>query len=274
MISKKTRSFLKWAGNKYRCLQHILPEFPKATRLIEPFSGSGSIFMNTHYEEHVLAESNLDLIVLFQSIKTDGLSFINYCHEFFIENNNQKKQYYNLRDAFNDCCPKNNPELRAALFLYLNRHGYNGLCRYNQNGMYNVPFGLHKKPYFPHQEMLHFHQQSNRATIIHSDFKQTFLHALPGDVIYCDPPYVPIEQQTNFTAYTGTNFSENEQINLANLANEFAQKGVTVLISNHDTPLTRHYYKNATIKSFPVTRNINCKQDGRMPAQELLAKFV
>ncbi len=73
------RSFLKWPGNKYNCLKYILPEFPKSKRLIEPFTGSATIFLNSNFSHSILAEENLDLINLFKSIKSGGENFILYC---------------------------------------------------------------------------------------------------------------------------------------------------------------------------------------------------
>lgn len=266
----KIKPFLKWAGNKYRCLDHILGSLPKATRLIEPFTGSGAIFMNTAYPSYLLAEGNPDLIHLFSHIKQEGPAFIAYCEQLFNQANNCGDKYYSLRHDFNHCA---NPRKRAAMFLYLNRHGYNGLCRYNLRGGYNVPFGRYKKPYFPHNELFHFYQKSQQASFLHGDFRQTFTLAKPGDVIYCDPPYVPLDQTSNFSSYLHTKFGEKEQIILAELAMEAAHRGISVVISNHDTSFTRHHYRDSEISSFPVKRSISCQPEKRHKVQELVAVF-
>ncbi len=266
----RIKPFLKWAGNKYRCLDHILSSLPTGQRLIEPFTGSAAIFMNAEYPNYLLAEENNDLVTLFRFLQQEGEPFIAYCKKLFNPTNNSSSQYYLLRELFNTC---SEPRQRAALFLYLNRHGYNGLCRYNQKGIYNVPFGRYKKPYFPYLEMQHFHKRSQCASFIHSDFRQTFTEAQPGDIIYCDPPYAPLAQHSNFSAYTNKKFGEQEQIILAELARSAANKDITVIISNHDTEFTRHHYKDSTIKSFPVRRSISCHAGNRTMVQELLAVF-
>lgn len=266
----KTRPFLKWAGGKYNCLEKIIHLFPSGTRLIEPFTGSGVIFMNTEYASHLMAESNMDLIQLFTFLKQDGSSFIEYCQQYFKPETNNKEYYYEMRSRFNSL--KSCRE-RSALFVYLNRHGYNGLCRYNSMGTYNVPFGLYTQPYFPLKEMLLFHQKSDKAEFIHNDFRQTFAQAKPGDVIYCDPPYVPLQKHTKTIAYTKNVFNEEDQIELAELAKQTAAKGIHVLISNHDTEFTRAHYKGATIEGFEVSRLINCNTNSRQPAKELIAVF-
>lgn len=266
----KIKPFLKWAGSKFRCLDHVLPALSKTHRLIEPFTGSAAVFLNANFGEYLLAEDNKDLVLLFQRVQEEGLEFISFCEQFFTPANNTPDRYYHWREQFNQC---SNPRERAALFLYLNRHGYNGLCRYNRHGIYNVPFGRYLKPYFPKLEMEFFALKSQKANFIHSDFRHTMQQAKSGDLIYCDPPYAPLEQTSNFTSYTNKKFGENEQIILAELAMECARRGVEVLISNHDTPFTRHHYRKGEIFSFPVSRSINCKGNKRYPVQELLAVF-
>lgn len=264
------KPIFKWAGNKYQCLSHLLKAFPTANRLIEPFTGSGAIFQNTDYPTYLLAEANNDLVHFFRHLQEDKETFISYCRSFFNTQNNSSEQYYTLRQLFNQC---NSSKTRAALFLYLNRHGYNGLCRYNKQGIYNVPFGRYTKPYFPEKEMRFFHQKSERATFIQSDFKETMRMAMPGDLIYCDPPYAPLEQSSNFSAYTQKKFGLSEHQALAQLAKETAARGIPVIISNHDTTFTREQYKGADIRTFQVKRWISCDSKKRIPVNELLAIF-
>lgn len=266
----KHRPFLKWAGGKYRCIEHLLASLPPAKRLIEPFAGSGVVFLNTHYTRYLLADSNQDLTSLFKLVKQEGSQFTEQCRALFIPENNQAERYYELRAEFNHCTDQTR---RACLFLYLNRHGYNGLCRYNLKGGYNVPFGRYKKPYFPAQEMRHFHEKSQCVQIKTNDFRDTFRSAEPGDVIYCDPPYAPRDQRSNFSAYTRLKFGEREQIHLAELAREQAKQGVVTLISNHDTPFTRYHYQGAQIIPLSVTRSISCNSERRSAVGELLAIF-
>jgi DNA adenine methylase len=267
---EKIKPFLKWPGNKYHCIDKIIEALPEGKRLIEPFAGSGAVFVNANYQDFVLAEDNLDLINLYKHLQQEGDRFIKYCGRFFSEQTNQADNYYQERDRFNQC---KNPRLRAAIFLYLNRHGYNGLCRYNLRGGYNVPFGRHKKPYFPAQEMQYFAEKSKHAVFIHSDFRHTFKMATAGDIIYCDPPYAPLIQQSNFTSYTQNKFGKQEQIALTESAINATKCGITVIISNHDTDYTRQLYRTADIYSFPVRRSINRHPEKRRPVQELLAIF-
>ena len=269
--NKKYRSFIKWPGNKFRCLEQIIPRLPKSNRLIEPFVGSGSVFLNSDYKHNILGEKNHDLIQLFKLVKEQGPDFIQYCAQWFKPEYNHAEQYYALRDTFNQT---EDQTLKASLFLYLNRHGYNGLCRFNNKGIYNVPFGLYKKPNLPEKEMLRFHQKSKHCEFFHCDYKQTFELAKPGDVIYCDPPYHPLSKTAKFTLYTQGAFNETDQTELARLAESTSKRGIHVLLSNHDTEFTRNLYQNAqNIYSFEVQRSIASRSAQRVSVKEVLAYF-
>lgn len=232
--------------------------------------GSGVVCINSQYENYLLADSNPDLINFFTILQKEGETFIEYCKKFFKEKNNCKEKYYEYRIEFNHSRALRR---RSALFLYLNRHGYNGLCRYNQSGEFNVPFGSYIRPYFPFREMHYFLSNKAHCQLMHADFRKTFAMSQPGDVIYCDPPYVPLSKTAHFSAYTGTKFSMNDQQALAELASESCKKNITVLISNHDTLETRALYEQAKIISFPVGRFISCSAAGRKSVQELIAVF-
>ncbi len=267
----KHRPFLKWPGNKFRCLSKIIPSFPNAKRLIEPFMGSGAIFLNTDYSAYLLAEANVDLIHLYTFLQLEGKSFIQDCAAMFIQQNNDKASYYKFREEFNH---STDIYRRAILFLYLNRHGYNGLCRYSSTGKYNVPFGLYTKPYFPYDEMQYFQKKSQQVNFLHQDFRDTFAMASAGDVIYCDPPYSPLLQHSNFSTYTPQKFDKAEHIILADLAKSASKRGISVIISNHDTPTTRGYYEDASqLLTFHVGRFISRNSSQRVPVKELLAVF-
>jgi DNA adenine methylase len=121
--------------------------------------------------------------------------------------------------------------------------------------------------------MLSFHHKSQNAQFICADFRDTFKLAKPGDTIYCDPPYVALSESAYFSAYTNSQFLESDQIELATLAKISAERGIAVIISNHDTQFTRDHYHPAQIISFPVKRSISCKANQRREVQELLAIF-
>ena len=160
------KPFIKWAGGKHRLVPQIQALLPTGQRLVEPFVGSGAVWLNTSYPEARLADANRDLILLYQTLQQHGATFIDYCRQLFVNENNDAERYYGLRDRFNG---SRDPWEKSALFLYLNRHGYNGLCRYNASGGFNVPFGRYRHPYFPQEEMSYFYQKSQSAQFIHAN---------------------------------------------------------------------------------------------------------
>lgn len=265
------RPFLKWAGGKFRLVERIKAVLPPGKRLIEPFVGSGAMFLNTEYPAYLLADTNPDLINLYCHLQNEGEAFITYCRDFFRLETNEKESYYDLRTQFNQTTDRRE---KAALFVYLNKHCFNGLCRYNSKGQFNVPFGLYKQPYFPETEMRFFWQKAQQAEICQGTFVETMAAATPGDVVYCDPPYHALSKTANFTSYSDTPFGWEQQKQLADMARELAGRGIPVLISNHNTDEIRALYAGAQITEFFVQRFISCDGSNRNKAPELLAYFA
>lgn len=267
-----SKPFLKWAGGKAKLVPFIELHLPSAERkrLVEPFAGSGAVSFGIEFDSYLLADTNADLINLFQSLKSEKQSFIDYVQSFFVADNNQEERFYELRTQFNQSQDKLE---RSALFMYLNRHGYNGLCRYNRSGGFNVPFGRYKTVYFPEDEMNYFIERSDRVELLHGDFEAAFSKVTSDDLVYCDPPYVPLSETAHFTAYSQDGFSHQDQERLAKLAIDTAKNTQGVLISNHDTPVTRELYEGADIQTISVQRNISSKGNNRTKANEILAIF-
>ncbi|MCV2884371.1 Dam family site-specific DNA-(adenine-N6)-methyltransferase [Aestuariibacter sp. AA17] len=267
----KHRAFLKWAGGKYSLIEQIKAHLPEGNKLLEPFVGAGSVFLNTDYPKYVLNDINADLINLYTVLRDAPDTYINDAQAYFNAMNNAPEAYYALRKEFNQTVDIYH---RSLLFLYLNRHGYNGLCRYNLSGEFNVPFGRYKAPYFPKAELYHFAEKAQRAVFTCENYKSTFARARANNVIYCDPPYAPISKTANFTQYAGNLFGLNDQRELAEHALSTAKKrGITVLVSNHDTPDTREFYHGAEISELQVTRSISQKGHTRKKVSELFALY-
>lgn len=271
MASKqRSRAFLKWAGGKYNLVQSIAAHLPQSSVLIEPFVGAGSVFLNTDYPSYQLNDINADLIRLYQLLKTKHSPFITDARTLFREQTNHRDAYIHLRQQFNQSTDHYE---RALLFLYLNRHGYNGLCRYNLSGKFNVPFGSYKKPYFPEAELLFFAEKAQKAEFSCLGYQEIISQAKAGDVVYCDPPYVPLSKTASFTSYASQGFNLDDQAQLANLAEQAQSRGVTVVISNHDTTWTRKIYQQAALYSVQVGRSISQKGATRGKVAELFAVY-
>lgn len=270
MLNHPARPFLKWAGNKFELTEKINKLLPQSKVLIEPFVGSGAVFLNSSYEKYILSDINHDLINLYIAIQNNGAQFIVDSQKYFTKKTNTENCYYKFRSAFNS---SNDKYEKALLFLYLNRHCYNGLCRYNNSGIFNVPFGKYKSPYFPEHELHVFYIKSKHAKFYCESFVKTFKRAKNNTVIYCDPPYIPLSNTSNFISYSTDKFTLEDQVSLANEARNTAQKGIPVLISNHDTNFSRKIYRGASIKKIDVRRRISCNASKRDDAKEILALF-
>lgn len=268
---KRSRAFLKWAGGKYNLVDALKRHLPMADTLVEPFVGAGSVFLNTDYSSYQLNDINADLIELYKIVQSRADTFITDAQELFTPRSNDKACFINLRQQFNQSI---DPYERAVLFLYLNRHGYNGLCRYNLSGKFNVPFGSYKKPYFPRAEIHFFAEKAQKAQFSCSSYQSIMQQAAPQTVIYCDPPYVPLSKTASFTGYASQGFGLDDQAQLANLAEQAQQRGTTVLISNHDTTWTRKIYQQAELHSLDVARSISQKGATRGKVAELFALYL
>lgn len=269
----KHRPFLKWAGGKFRLTDEINKLLPNTKdTLLEPFVGAGSVFLNSNFRHYILADLNADLINLFNVVKTDVEYFICESARLFQHDNaNSADFYYLKREEFNRTT---DIFQRAVLFVYLNRFGYNGLCRYNSKGLFNVPFGAYVKPYFPEAEIRYFSYKAQQATFICAGFKESFQHVSSSCAVYCDPPYAPLQQPSNFTHYAGNSFTLLQQQQLAELAKQYSeQHNTTVVISNHDIPFTRKIYRGAKFKKLIVQRHISQNGENRNKVNELIAVF-
>lgn len=268
--SSHIRPFLKWAGRKHRVLGRILPHLPAGGRLIEPFVGSGAVFLNGGYASNLVNDINRDLMTLYQILKHDADHFIAEATPLFVPDNNQAERFYQLRERFN---LSSDPLERSILFFYLNRHGFNGLCRYNKKGGFNVPFGRYTNPGMQRESLDHFIEVAQRTEFVCEDFATVMERAEAGDVVYCDPPYVPLSDTAYFTCYAQDGFSMEQQQQLADVAASLVQRGVTVVISNHDTPVTRRLYQQADLELLDVQRHISAKLEGRGTVAELMALY-
>lgn len=265
------RAFLKWAGGKFALVDVIQQQLPPAELLVEPFAGAASLFLNTSYPRYQLNDINADLITLFEQLRQSPEALIQRTAELFTPDNNRREAYLSWREQFN---LERDPLERSALFIYLNRHGYNGLCRYNKRGLYNVPFGAYVKPYFPERELRVFAAKAQCCDFTNLPFEHLFEQLPGGAVVYCDPPYAPLSPTAAFTNYSGRQFTAADQRRLADCALWAArERGAVVLISNHDLPFTREIYQQAKLSTVAVRRSISRNGSGRQPVGELLALY-
>ncbi|MGE2580441.1 Dam family site-specific DNA-(adenine-N6)-methyltransferase (plasmid) [Escherichia coli] len=263
------RSIFKWAGGKFGVLEQIFRYLPEGKRLIEPFVGGGAVFMNAGYQENLLNDVNADLINFYKTLQREAHSLITLAHRFFQDYNTQEG-FLAVRNAFNK--QVYDDLHRAAAFLFLNRHCFNGLTRYNQAGEFNVGYGKYKTPYFPLQEMEAFLGAEGRSEFVCGDFAAVIEAAGEGDVIFCDPPYEPLPNTEGFTNYSGHDFKFEEQKRLVSLLTDAHRRGAKVLITNSGAPNIRELYHDSgfRVEHLFARRSVSCKGDTRGVAHDVL----
>lgn len=257
-------TILKWAGNKTAIMPELKKHLPAGQRLVEPFAGSCAVMMATDYPHYLVADINADLINLYRQIKENTEWFINTAREHF-DKDNTSERYYVVRELFNYLTSISAVE-KAAMFLYLNRHGYRGLCRYNKKGHFNVPYGNYKAPYFPESEIRAFAEKAKRATFICASYEETLAMLQAGDVVYCDPPY-----DETFNSYHTAGFTEDDQYHLASILERRSAEGHPVIVSNSDTSLTRSIYRNFTRHRITAKRSMGVAAGESKSAAEIIA---
>lgn len=248
---------LKWAGGKRWLVPHIRPVFERhqESRLVEPFCGGLAVALGLQPERALLNDINEHLINFYSWLSVGLVTNLNM--------SNDEETYYNHRDRFNRLTRQGKfaTEDAAALFYYLNRTGYNGLCRFNRAGELNVPFGRHKTINYV-RDFRPYAASFRSWRFTRKDFEDLQLKS--SDFVYADPPYdVP------FTKYSKEGFSWDDQVRLANW---LAKHEGPVLLSNQATPRILRLYRSLKfrLKVVNAPRMINCTGD-RSTAREVLA---
>lgn len=251
------KPILKWAGSKLHLAPHIAEHYHAGNykRLVEPFCGAAAVALHIEPEVALLNDVNLHLINFYQQLKLGKLPSIT-------EFSNTSEAYYYWRDELNIGKDKfANTEQSAAIFYYLNKHCFNGLCRFNNKGEFNVPYGRYKNP----KLLQDFTPYTNLFSTYHfscSDFEQ--LEINDDDFVYVDPPYYDV-----FTKYAQQDFKWEDQLRLVNW---LSQLNCTVIASNsYDDKLIKLYSDAGFIVSDVIApRSISCNGD-RTPVKEMIA---
>lgn len=260
---------LKWVGSKRRLVPEILKRLPeKIGTYYEPFFGGGAVFFALasagRFKRAVVNDMNDELMRMYAQLEIDVGGVIDALRRHVCE----EKYYYRIRAQV----PTDlSPNARAARVIYLNKTCFNGLYRVNKKGEFNVPFGDYSDPKICDEENLRAVSEAFGATSILSvDFEVVTQEAKKGDAVYSDPPYIPVSDSSNFTAYASGGFDARAHERLRNRARYLSGKGVHVLLSNSDTPHSRELYRDFKIEEVQVGRSINSVGSKRGKIGELL----
>ncbi|ABF12342.1 DNA adenine methylase [Cupriavidus metallidurans] len=263
---------MKWPGGKTQLLPTLRKLLPVGNRLVEPFLGGASVFLGTDFPNYLLLDAHVDLIGMYKQMVQRPERIIELARPLFSQYAANEDIYSHVREAFNRAAPA---DVRAAYFLYLNKFGFNGLTRYSAKGNFNVPWGRSvKAPALPEESIRVFSERArDKAVIVQGDFTDAFKLAVPGDVIYCDPPYVDLVDAQSFTKYTAEGFPRERQQELADLARATAARGIPVVISNHLTAETRELYRGAECHEVEVRRSVAAQAHSRKMVAEGIFVF-
>jgi DNA adenine methylase len=273
------KPFVKWAGGKGYLLPELLQHLPaEFGRYHEPFVGAGALFFELATSNRLrhgaaLSDLNAELISCYQVVRDDVEALIDTlrlheAHKF------DREYFYLVRGWDREPGFAARPAVeRAARTIFLNRTCFNGLYRVNRKGFFNVSYGRYANPRVCDPDMLHAAARALRGVELRAeDFAAVAERARPGDLIYCDPPYVPLSATSSFTSYTAFPFNDDTQLRLAKLFHELAERGCSLLLSNSATPLIRHLYAPfaASMRSVHAPRRINCNGQRRGNIEELI----
>jgi len=271
--------FVKWAGGKRKLAPLLIETFPKdfdpeKHRYFEPFIGGGALMfalgnpensLNIPGKNLFINDLNPELTNTYEVIRDNVTALIKEL-EFMSKKVNEDK-FYEIRAA-----KPRGKVARAARFIYLNKTCYNGLWRVNSKGEFNVPFGKQKKPsIFDEENLRACSKRLKGCTITNKSFEKAVAGARKGDLVYFDPPYIPLSATASFAAYAkeGFNFSHHEL--LARIVQELSAKDVYVLLSNSDTPMTRNIFRRSlTLRKVLMSRSISASGSKRTPVFEVL----
>lgn len=261
---------IKWVGGKRQLLHELVPRLPvDFGRYYEPFVGGAALFFELHRTGRLhlgatLSDVNPDLVTMYRAVRDDVQGVIRELKRHPYES----EHYYAVRALDPE---KMSDVERAARFIYINKAGFNGLWRVNKSGKCNVPFGRHVNPTIcDESRLLAASMALHGVTVRLDDFAVVELDAKPGDLVYFDPPYVPVSETASFTSYASGGFGPDDQRRLADLVRRLASRGVHVVVSNSDAPFVHELYAEHRIDVVYATRSVNCNGGKRGRVGEVI----
>jgi DNA adenine methylase len=270
------RPFLKWAGGKAAVapqIERLLPADARERVYREPFLGGGAVYFHLQPQRAVLSASLVDLVTTYQVVQHSADALVRRLAA--LRDTHSTEQFYAIRTAFNE--QRDAPRIeRAAWLIYLNKTCYNGLFRTNQSGAFNVPAGrFATTPQIVDPPALRLAAAALAgAEIEHAHFEQLLTDAEPGDLVYFDPPYVPLGKASSASAYADGSFTLDDQAHLARVFRELDARGCLLALSNSDTPEVRRLYEGFDVSPVLASRAISAKASTRGDVTELLVRNV
>lgn len=279
LSAMQVKPILKWAGGKTQMLSDLLPKVPFSYgRYIEPFLGGGAMFFALQPENAIIADSNPELINMYQQVSDHVDDVIQYLEQY----KNTKERFYAVRSQKWEALPAAEA---AARTIFLNKTCFNGLYRVNKKGDFNVPYGKYANPRICDRDALYAASAVlKKAEILCGDYFLVLEHyAKEGDFIFLDPPYLPVSEYSDFKRYTKEQFYEEDHVELAKIIMRLHERGCHVILTNSNHPLVHELYAPFTIDIVHTKRYISCRGSSRQgedvivtipPKQKTLIKLM
>ncbi len=277
MKNSNVAPFVKWAGGKRQLLTQIRERMPeKYNKYYEPFVGGGAVMFELLPAEAIINDVNKALINSYKQICNEPNAFIREVNYLDCEMwEDGKEYYYSLRERYNDKLMREEFDIElAALFVFINKHCFNGLYRVNGKGLFNVPYNNSRRKSIDEESIYAISEYLKNVIIMEGDFQQACINAREGDFVFLDSPYAPLKP-TSFEAYTKEGFDIESHRRLAALFDELTRRGCYCMLTNHNTELINKLYDNKSYKIdiINVKRMINSDASKRIGEEVIIYNY-
>lgn len=277
MSNSSVASFVKWAGGKRQLITQIRERMPeKYNDYYEPFIGGGAVIFDLLPANALINDINKALINTYRTICNEPDAFLKEVNR--LDNDmweDGKKYYYTIREHYNDKLMRSEYDVElAALFVFINKHCFNGLYRVNGKGLFNVPYNNSRRVSVDEDVIIATSEYLRGVTIIDGDFEQACKNAKKGDFVFIDSPYAPLNP-TSFESYTKEGFDIESHKRLAKLYDELTARGCYCMLTNHNTELINELYGNKDYKIdvVSVKRMINSDASNRVGEEVIICNY-
>lgn len=277
MSSSSVVPFVKWAGGKRQLLPQIKERMPeKYNNYYEPFVGGGAVIFELLPSNALINDINKALINAYKQICSTPEAFLEVVKKLDKEIwEDGKEYYYSLREHYNDKLMKAEYDVElAALFVFINKHCFNGLYRVNGKGLFNVPYNNSRRASVDEKIIMKISEYLQGVTIIDGDFEVACKNAKKEDFVFIDSPYAPLNA-TSFESYTKEGFDIESHRRLAKLFDELTARGCYCMLTNHNTDLINELYGNKGYKIdiVSVKRMINSNASNRVGEEVIICNY-
>lgn len=277
MSNSSVAPFVKWAGGKRQLIPQIRERMPeKYNDYYEPFVGGGAVIFDLLPANALINDINKALINTYRTICNEPDAFLKEVNR--LDNDMRedgKKYYYYIREHYNDKLMRSEYDVElAALFVFINKHCFNGLYRVNGKGLFNVPYNNSRRVSVDEDVIIATSEYLRGVTIIDGDFEQACKNAKKGDFVFIDSPYAPLNP-TSFESYTKEGFDIESHKRLAKLYDELTARGCYCMLTNHNTELINELYGNKDYKIdvVSVKRMINSDASNRVGEEVIICNY-